>query len=265
MKRSIILFNFFIAACMTLQGNEPAPPNTRNQDLRVILNNTSLSPKVDLYFNMLIANTAAQMGKTVDAEAIIKKLRDSVEDEAVFSKFAAQYSVFSNEEIHEIRKIYENSTFIKYIDFSTQNMQPIMELLQGLITELVEKAETVKKDENNSSSSEVIELTSENFQQEVLESEKPIIIDIYSTKCPPCRLMEPIIEELRDAYKEQVRFAKINCETQAELAQKYGVTSLPTLLFIKPGEDAVFMKSIGFTSKKDFETKIAALLEDSEC
>lgn len=244
-----------------MQGNEPALPNTRNQDLRAILNNIWLNPKMDVYFNMLITSAAIQGQKTVDPEEIIKKFRDSFEEESTLAKFTAYYSVFSDKEVHEIRQVFENPTYLKYVDHESQNMQAEMALVTDLFTGLVDKYGVINKITDVSSNSKIIEVTQENFQKEIAQSKKPVIIDVYSSACQPCHLMEPILEELSQEYGDEICFVKINCEKQSELIQKYRVTSLPTLLFIKPGQEKVFMKSSGFTSKKDFQSKIAEFLK----
>jgi thioredoxin 1 len=103
-----------------------------------------------------------------------------------------------------------------------------------------------------------------NYQKEIAESTKPLIVDVYSNACPPCRMMEPIFEALSREYKDSIRFVKINCDTESELAKKYDVKALPTLLFIKPGERHEVMKASGFTPKKDFQAKIEEFLKSQE-
>ena len=109
--------------------------------------------------------------------------------------------------------------------------------------------------------SDVLEITQENFQKEICESTKPIIVDIYSNSCQPCRLMESILKEMSIEYKGEIRFVKINCEREIQLARKYNVTQLPTFLFIRPGEETPVLLVKGFTSKKNFQAKIAEFLQ----
>jgi thioredoxin 1 len=108
---------------------------------------------------------------------------------------------------------------------------------------------------------EVLEITQANFQEEILESKKPVVIDIYSNSCQPCRLMESTFKEMSLEYKGEIRFAKINCETEIELARKYNVTQLPTFLFIRPGKETPALQVKGFTSKKNFQAKISEFLQ----
>lgn len=108
---------------------------------------------------------------------------------------------------------------------------------------------------------DVLEITQDNFQKEICESTKPIIVDIYSKSCQPCRLMESILKEMSIEYKGEIRFVKINCETEVQLARKYNVTQLPTFLFFRPGEETPALMVKGFTSKKNFQAKINEFLE----
>ena len=97
----------------------------------------------------------------------------------------------------------------------------------------------------------VMHVTNENFEQEVLNSEKTVLVDFWAAWCGPCRMISPIIEEL-DEELTDVKFCKVNVDEQSELAVKYQVMSIPTLLVFKNG--TVVEQSVGAKSK-------AAILE----
>ena len=78
--------------------------------------------------------------------------------------------------------------------------------------------------------------TNENFDTEVMNSEVPVLIDFYADWCGPCKMMGPVVEELAKEYDGKVKVGKINVDEQPELAQKYGVMSIPYFAFIKNGE-----------------------------
>lgn len=82
----------------------------------------------------------------------------------------------------------------------------------------------------------VIKLTSENFEQEVLKAEKPVLVDFYADWCGPCQMMAPVIEEISGEVDAKV--CKINIDEEMEIAQKYGVMSIPTFIVFKDGEIA---------------------------
>ena len=73
----------------------------------------------------------------------------------------------------------------------------------------------------------VLEITSENFEEEVLKSEKTVLVDMYATWCGPCKMQSPIIDKIADEQGENIKVAKIDIDEAPEIAEKYGVMSIP--------------------------------------
>ena len=92
-----------------------------------------------------------------------------------------------------------------------------------------------------------IELTSENFEQEVLHADKTVLVDFWASWCGPCKMLSPVIEEIADE-RSDIKVGKVNIDEHPELAQKYGVMSIPTVLVIKDGEEV--NKLVGAVPKK---------------
>ena len=84
--------------------------------------------------------------------------------------------------------------------------------------------------------SRVIEVTSRNFDEEVINSEVPVLIDFYADWCEPCKMLSPIVEEVSSKY-EDVKFVKINIDNNQDIANAYRIMSIPTLVYIKGGEE----------------------------
>ncbi len=104
----------------------------------------------------------------------------------------------------------------------------------------------------------IISINRHNFKQEVEQASKPVVIDVYATWCGPCQHMAPIFEELEKQYGDKITFAKLNVDESREIAISYGITSVPTFLFIKSND--VVDKAIGYMGKDDLESKIKQLL-----
>ena len=77
-----------------------------------------------------------------------------------------------------------------------------------------------------------LKITAENFENEVLHSEKPVLLDFYADWCGPCKMMAPVVEECAKEYSGKVDFYKIDVDKEKELAQTFGIQSIPTFLFI---------------------------------
>ncbi|MBQ6171921.1 MAG: thioredoxin [Clostridia bacterium] len=94
-----------------------------------------------------------------------------------------------------------------------------------------------------------IVLTADNFEEEVLKSEKPVLVDFWATWCGPCRMLAPVIEEISEEQKDIIKVGKIDVDEEPELAAKYGIQSIPTLIVFKGGK--AVNKSIGVRPKGD--------------
>ena len=94
-----------------------------------------------------------------------------------------------------------------------------------------------------------IELTNENFDAEVLQSELPVLVDFWATWCGPCMMLGPIVAEVAAEYAGRVKVGKVNVDNAPELGARYGITSIPALLLFRKGE--VARTSVGFVKKAD--------------
>lgn len=103
-----------------------------------------------------------------------------------------------------------------------------------------------------------ISINNENFEKEVTNATKPVIIDIYAPWCPPCQYMAPIFHELEEEMGANYIFAKLNVDEAREISIKYGVSSIPTFIFIK--NNTVKGRETGAMSKEELKEKIEKLL-----
>jgi len=97
-------------------------------------------------------------------------------------------------------------------------------------------------------------ITSESFEQEVLKSDLPVVIDVFATWCGPCQQVAPLFDELAKELDGTYKLVKINIDEERDIAINYNVSSIPTFLFIKGGE--LVGKEMGYMSKEDLLKKI---------
>jgi len=80
------------------------------------------------------------------------------------------------------------------------------------------------------------EVSDSTFQKEVLENEVPVLVDFWAPWCGPCRMVAPVVEEIADQYKEQIKVVKVNTDENPNVASEYGIRSIPTLMIFKDGQ-----------------------------
>jgi thioredoxin 1 len=100
-----------------------------------------------------------------------------------------------------------------------------------------------------------VNLTVENFDEEVLKSDKPVLVDFWATWCGPCRMVAPILEQIAQE-REDVVIGKVDVDSQMELAAQFGVASIPTLVLLRGGQ--VVASAVGYRPKEDIEKLIQA-------
>ncbi len=92
-----------------------------------------------------------------------------------------------------------------------------------------------------------ITITADNFAEEVLQSDKPVLVDFWAPWCGPCKMLAPIVAEIAEEYADSVKVGKVNVDDEPALAAKFGISSIPALLVFQNG--AVVNSAVGYRSK----------------
>jgi len=103
-------------------------------------------------------------------------------------------------------------------------------------------------------SEQVHEFTDDNFEQEVLQSDQPVLVDFWAEWCMPCKMLAPTIEEVANSFDGKAKVGKVDTDSNRNISMKYGISAIPTVLLFKDGEIA--KKFVGLTNKNDLEAAI---------
>ncbi len=96
-----------------------------------------------------------------------------------------------------------------------------------------------------------ITITNDNFKKEVLESDKPVLVDFWAEWCGPCRMLGPVIAQIAEEHSSDLKVGKVNVDEQSELASMFGISSIPNVILFKNGK--AVRNSVGFKPKEQLE------------
>jgi thioredoxin 1 len=97
----------------------------------------------------------------------------------------------------------------------------------------------------------LVPVTDDNFEEVILKSDKPALVDFWATWCGPCRALGPIVEEVADLFKDQIKVSKLNIDDNPKVTTQYGVMSIPTLILFKDGK--AIERLVGLVAKERLE------------
>jgi thioredoxin 1 len=103
-------------------------------------------------------------------------------------------------------------------------------------------------------SKNVIEVTEANFEQEVIRSAEPVLVDFWAPWCGPCRLVSPVVESIGESHADKIGVAKLNTDENQELAMRYSIFSIPTLILFKDGREAA--RLVGYMPQPVIEERL---------
>jgi len=109
-------------------------------------------------------------------------------------------------------------------------------------------------------SANVVNLTAENWEQEVVQSDKPVLVDFWAVWCGPCRMLAPTIDKIAASYSDKVKVAKVNTEDAPEIAARYRISAIPQIMIFKGGDQPVERPSPGVKSEAEIVKMITRVL-----
>ena len=104
----------------------------------------------------------------------------------------------------------------------------------------------------------MLEVTDQSFEQDVLKAEVPVLVDFWAEWCGPCKMLAPTVEKVANEYEGKAKFVKLNIDDNNQVAQRYGIKGIPTLILFKNGSEAD--RTVGLTSKDNIARMIDRVL-----
>ncbi len=257
MKRRLCLIIFTALTFSKLIGET----YNREEDLRAILDQTVL--KEDHFQNMahVIAAKKLETGDAADYESMITKMHRAMKDPETMHDLMDTYHSFNDREIHELRQIFENETFQKYNEESFAILKNDMQIMEKTLEQPIDlhvQSPIVKAPLNR----QIVKLTKDNYQEEVEESEVPVVIDVYTDWCHYCKLYSETFKKMHEQFKDKCLFARINADEEKILTTFLKVKAYPTTVFLYKGQ--VISKDTGNMSQEKLEGKIKEFLSKIE-
>lgn len=220
----------------------------KKQQIIELLNVAYMS---DLLPNM-VYNQIQKQNKQADENEISEKVKQRMDE--VFYEQAIQ--VFDEQlteaDLETALTFFKSESNKKFKTASAATFHALLfDRLPKLIDEVLESYPAAQPKEE----AEHEDLPQGKFEEEVIQSKLPVVVDIYGQHCPPCKRLAPIIAELAGQMQGLVKFVKMDINNHSQIADDLKITVVPTLLFYKDGK--LLEKHIGFISKEDLKEKIA--------
>lgn len=247
-----------LSLCAGAIQGEAAAPVCRKETLELIRLTTLTSESLDVLVPEAVDFAMSSVSNAgITAQQAAQKAKEELLSDAFLEKFApAIEAIFSAEEVQALNEMYRSDVMKKFSLNYGKTCYPIFPSINALAQEIV-----LKSCASSAPAGHVLPLTQETFKREVEESDLPVVLDVYSTYCPPCKRVAPIVSQLSAEMHGKVKFAKVNIDEHPSIAKELGVFSVPTFIFFNSGE--AVGRHAGFISKEELMGKIEQAFESS--
>lgn len=225
----------------------------KKENLDAIIQHTFVNnPKIKELIYMIAAKNLAESEKQVEIDPFVKQILKKLNSSESIKKLGGSYTKrYKAEEIAKIRALIENPIYDRYTEETVEITKESLREVDSVITELLETQE-IKK--TITFPSTIMEITSQNFEEQIQNSTRPLVLEFYADWCAPCKAMEIILSELQTDFEEKIQFTRLNIENEKEIAEKFKIKDLPVVLFIKEGK--ILGIHSGFGDKETLRSKI---------
>jgi thioredoxin 1 len=231
----------------------------KEKDILEFIRVSTMQPEqIDALIPVLVQGIIAFSQQEIDAEQLATKAKTTLLSEGFLEQFIPAFDkAFTHEEIQQLVSYFKSSAMRKYYKHAQETCGQVFikinPMIQGIANSMANPA-TPRKDDR------VLTISNDNYQTEIEESDLPVLVDVYSSFCPPCQTLAPIFSELSDQYAGNIKFAKINVDEELALCQKLKIHSMPTLVFMKNGK--ILERHVGLIDKENLVKKIDSTFKE---
>ncbi len=240
-----------ISLCVCALQAEDAD-SAKRKDAMELIRLTTLQPEgLDVLLPSAVAFAIANApGAKISEEEAARLAREVILSDAFLEKFTPPFEeIFSHEEIRDLIAMYRSDVMGKFYRNYGKTCYPILPSITAVVQEIVQK-----RCDASALADHVLSITAETYSRDVKESDLPVVLDVYSTYCPPCRRVAPIVAALSGELQGKVRFAKVNIDEHPSIAKELGIFSVPTIVFFNRGE--IVDRQVGAIGREELMAKI---------
>lgn len=248
-----IFFTFVIFSC-SLKAAEGSDIDPKTKDAIELIRVSMLGQgQIDEILTPIIRMSLDAAKSDLKVETVLSNVKAKIQSNDYLVQFVKPINAnFSQDEINLLITYYKSEAMKKFFKSSKDVFLPIFSSIQETVSNEIQPTPAA---------SNVTTITSENFQKEVKDFKGTVLLEVYSPMCGPCKAESPIFSDLSQELN-QLKFCKLDCFSNNQLAQELEIFSVPTILTIKDGK--IIDRHVGFINKEDLKNKIVKTIPQSQ-